>query len=89
MDRDAARNKLKQLIVSELGLAGTSPTEIDDGAPLLGGTLGLNSLDAIQVAIAVEEQFGVRLPEGEEARELFASVDALVEFIVSRRTALS
>ena len=48
--------------------------------------LGLDSLDALQLAMAIEETFGVTLPEGEEVRPVFASIAALAEFI-ERRTA--
>ncbi len=86
MAADAVRTKLKELIVEELNLEGKSPADIDDEAPLFGdvgadGGLGLDSLDALQLAVAVEESFGVRVPEGEEARPIFASVDALVRHI--------
>ncbi len=82
MAADAVRQKLKELIVEELNLEGKSPDEIDDAAPLFGDGLGLDSLDALQLAVAIEESFGVRVPEGEEARPIFASVNALVHHIV-------
>lgn len=79
------RSRLKELMISELNLEGKTPDDIDDAAPLFGEGLGLDSLDALQLAMAIEENFGVRVPEGEEARPVFANVDALVEFIVSRQ----
>jgi acyl carrier protein len=81
---DDVRQQLKQLIISELNLEGRSPDAIDDAAPLFGEGLGLDSLDALQLAMAVEERFGVQLPEGDEARPIFASVDALVAHIVKQ-----
>ena len=82
MAADAIRQKIKELIVEELNLEGKSPDDIDEAAPLFGEGLGLDSLDALQLAVAIEESFGVRVPEGEEARSIFASVDALVHHIV-------
>ena len=70
-------------MVSELNLEGKSPADIDDAAPLFGEGLGLDSLDALQLAMSVEERFGVKIPEGPEARPIFASVDALVAHIVA------
>jgi acyl carrier protein len=58
-----------------------APEDIEDGAPLFGEGLGLDSLDALQLAMAVEERFGVTIPEGEEAKAIFASVDALAAYI--------
>jgi acyl carrier protein len=78
---DEVKAKLKELIISELNLEGKSPDDIDDTAPLFGEGLGLDSLDALQLAMAVEEHFGVQVPEGDEARPIFASVDALADHI--------
>ena len=81
MDLAGLRRQLKELIVSELNLDGKSPDDIDDAAPLFGEGLGLDSLDALELAMLVEERFGVRVPEGLEARPIFASVDALARHI--------
>jgi acyl carrier protein len=76
------RQQLKELMVTELNLEGKSPSDIDDAAPLFGEGLGLDSLDALQLAMTIEESFGVRIPDGAEARPIFASVDAIVDYIV-------
>jgi acyl carrier protein len=74
--------ELKQLLVSELNLAGKTADGIDEDAPLFGtGGLGLDSLDALQIAMLIEEKFGVRVPEGDEARPIFKSVSTLAEFV--------
>jgi acyl carrier protein len=83
MEAAEVRKQLKELMVSELNLEGKSPADIDDAAPLFGEGLGLDSLDALQLAMSVEERFGVSIPEGPEARPIFASVDALVAHIVA------
>lgn len=87
MDRAALKQKLKETLVKELDLEGVAPSSIDDDAPLFGAGLGLDSLDALQLAMSVEERFGVRIPEGDEARPIFASVDALVAHILKVKTA--
>jgi acyl carrier protein len=84
---DETKNKLKEIIISELNLEGKSPADIDDAAPLFGEGLGLDSLDALQLAMAVEENFGVQVPEGDEARPIFASVNSLAEHIVKQSAA--
>jgi acyl carrier protein len=86
MDRDEVRKRLKELMISELNLEGKTPEDIEDAAPLFGEGLGLDSLDALQLAMAIEEHFGVEVPEGEDARPVFANVDSLVEFIASRQS---
>jgi acyl carrier protein len=82
---DAIRERLKELLVSELNLPGKRPVDIGDDVPLFGEGLGLDSLDALQLAVVVEEHFGVKVPEGSEARAAFASVRALAAFVASRR----
>lgn len=74
-------------MVSELNLEGKSPADIDDAGQLFGGGLGLDSLDALQLAMSIEERFGVRVPEGDEARPVFASVNSLADYIVRAKAA--
>jgi acyl carrier protein len=85
------KREIKQLLVVELNLAGREPSSIDDEAPLFGesrdGGLGLDSLDALQVAMLIEEKFGVRVPEGDEARPIFRSVGSLAAFVTRERGA--
>ena len=80
------RSEIKELIVRELNLEGKDPTSIDDEAPLFGEGLGLDSLDALQLAMSIEERFGVRVPEGDEARPIFKSVAALAEYVGKSRS---
>lgn len=85
MESVDVRQQLKELMVVELNLEGRSPDDIDDSAPLFGDGLGLDSLDALQLAMMIEERFGVQIPEGAEARPIFASVNAVVDHIVRAR----
>ena len=86
MQRSDLTREIKQLLVAELNLTGRDPNSIEDEAPLFGtGGLGLDSLDALQIAMLVEERFGVRVPEGDEARPIFRSVSSLAEFIEAAR----
>ena len=82
MEAEEIRAELKQLMVTELNLEGKTPADISDSEPLFGEGLGLDSLDALQLAMVVEERFGVSIPDGDDARPIFASVDALVSHIV-------
>ena len=92
MDMAGLKSQIKALIVDELNLQGRDPTTIDDEAPLFGasgngGGLGLDSLDALQLAIGIEEKFGVRIPEGDEARPIFRSVSAIAAHIQAAQAA--
>jgi len=79
------RKEIKELIVSELKLTGRDPASIVDDAPLFGEGLGLDSLDALQLAMSIEERFGVKIPEGEPARAIFRSVAALADHVAGQR----
>jgi acyl carrier protein len=83
MDSASLRIEIKELIVKELNLEGRDPASIDDDAPLFGKGLGLDSLDALQLAMSIEERYGVRIPEGDEARAIFASVAALANHVAA------
>jgi len=88
MQRSDLKSEIKQLLVAELNLTGRDPSSIEDDAPLFGtGGLGLDSLDALQIAMLVEEKFGIRVPEGDEARPIFRSVSSLSDFIGAARDA--
>ncbi len=72
---------IKEIIVRELNLQDVRPEDIDEQAPLFGEGLGLDSLDALQLAMAIEENFGIKIPEGEEARRIFRSVTSITEHV--------
>jgi acyl carrier protein len=85
MDSGALKSEIKQLMIEQLDLRGKSESDIEDEAPLFGGGLGLDSLDALQLAMAIEERFGVTIPEGPESKQIFASVDAIARYISAKR----
>ena len=84
-DLAALRHELKAMIVHELNLEGRTPESIDDSAPIFGEGLGLDSLDALQLAMAVEEHYGVRIPEGPEGRSILTSIVTLAEYVAAQR----
>jgi acyl carrier protein len=86
MDLGPLRSELKRLIVTELNLKGRDPESIEDDAQLFGGGLGLDSLDALQLAMSIEEKLGVRIPEGDEARAIFRSVRTIADHVAKVRS---
>ena len=87
MDREDLKLEIKRLLIEELDLRDRVESDIVDDAPLFGEGLGLDSLDALQLAMAIEERFGVRIPEGEEAKAIFASVSAIADHIAAANAA--
>lgn len=78
------KEKLKKALVEELKLEDVTPEDIVDDAPLFGEGLGLDSLDAIELVVLVQRNFGLAMQDQEEAREAFASVNALSSYIEAR-----
>ena len=73
----------EKVLIERLELEDIEPEEIDDAAPLFGEGLGLDSVEALDVVVGVEEEFGVQIPKqmGEEMQEKFYSVNSLADFI--------
>ena len=82
---EETRSRLKSLLVSSLNLEGIDPASIDDDAPLFGPAgLGLDSVDALELVVALEKEFGIKIKSQEIGREVFSSVSALSQFIEGR-----
>ncbi len=81
-DRDTLKRELKQLIVTECD-KDIEPASIDDDAILIGGELELDSLDALQISMAVKNRYGVSIEGGPAARRALQSVNALADTILA------
>jgi acyl carrier protein len=78
--------ELKQLIVDSLMLEDVTPEEIESEASLFGTGLSLDSIDALELAIAIERRFGVKIqPSDEDAPKIFASVRALAAYVATQQ----
>jgi len=75
---------VKELLATGLRLE-LAPSDIPDESPIFGDGLGLDSIDALELVVLVEEKFHVSIPDEEVGRQAFASVSALVQFILSER----
>ncbi len=85
LDRETLKQELKAIIVEAANLQNVDPATIDDRGVLFGGGLGLDSLDALQLAMSLEERYGVRVPEGDGGRSVFAHVDAMADFVLATK----
>lgn len=84
---DALVLELKQLIIDTLDLEDISPADIDEEAPLFVEGLGLDSIDALELGVALQKRYGVKLDaESSETRKYFASVRNLSALVAERRT---
>lgn len=79
-------HELKHLIIESLDLEDISPDDIDSQEPLFNEGLGLDSIDALELGLAIRKKYNVRIDaEKDDVVNIFASVAALAEFIESER----
>lgn len=77
--------RLAQLIVKTLNLEDVEPAEIDPAAPLFGEGLGLDSIDALELALAISQEYGVQLrTEDDNVEQAFETLRSLNAYIVER-----
>jgi len=85
-EQTAAQHELAALIVACLNLEDVEPAQIDPDAPLFGGELGLDSIDALEIALAVSKRYGFSLrSDSPDNPRVFASLRTLSEHIEQHR----
>ena len=84
MDRRDIAKRAKELLIEGLRLE-IEPETIVDSEAIFGEGLGLDSIDALEFVVLIEEEFDVAIPDEDVARAAFASIDALSDFIESQR----
>ncbi len=75
------KQKIKEVLIQELMLQ-ERPEEIADDTPLFGEGLGLDSVDALQLVVALEKNFGLKVDDAEQAKLILRSVDTIADAIV-------
>ena len=78
------RDDLKEMIVTSLQLEDVNPSEMKDDEPLFGGQLELDSVDALELVVAIEGRYGIKIRSEDMQTEDFKSVDSLYQMIRSR-----
>jgi len=76
--------RLKQLLVSALRLEGMAVDQVGDDEPLIGGRLGLDSVDALELVVAIEREFGLAIPGEEIGGDAFATPRSLARWLSPR-----
>lgn len=81
------KKEIKELMIKELAIEDITADEIKDDEPILGEGLGLDSIDALELGVAIQKKYGVKLKgrSDEEIRTYFSSVNALTDFIDNNR----
>ncbi|MFP4169078.1 MAG: phosphopantetheine-binding protein [Desulfonatronovibrionaceae bacterium] len=79
------KTQLKEKLIEGLNLEDVRAEDIKDDEPLFGEGLGLDSLDAVELVVIVQKNFGVEITDMEQGRDAFASINALADFIEKNR----
>jgi acyl carrier protein len=77
--------KIKQLIIKRLKLVEMAPEMIETDAPLFGEGLGLDSIDALELVLGLEKEFGVIIPDAEVGRKVFQSVRTMAQYVLEQQ----
>ncbi|MCD8072646.1 MAG: phosphopantetheine-binding protein [Alistipes sp.] len=77
--------ELKERLIEALNLEEMTPEDIDSEAPLFGEGLGLDSIDALEIILILEKDYGIRLENPAEAKPIFYSVKTLAQYITECR----
>ncbi len=83
---DELKQEIKEVIISSLELEDIKNEDIKDDEPLFGEGLGLDSIDALELGVALKKKFGIKFSsESADNKEHFASVNALADYITAER----
>lgn len=78
---DTLKDTLKAQIIEALSLEEITPADIDDEAPLFGEGLGLDSIDALELIVLMEKEYGIRLDNPKEGKAIFTSINSMTDYI--------
>lgn len=77
--------KLKKEIIEELNVENMTPEGIDSEAPLFGEGLGLDSIDALELVVLLDKNYGIKIQASKEGIKIFRSVKTIAEYILERQ----
>ena len=77
--------KLKKEIINELQLEGMTPEDVDPEAPLFGEGLGLDSIDALELVVLLDRNYGIKIQASKEGPKIFRSVKTIAEYILEHQ----
>ena len=78
--------ELKKQIIEVLNLEDVQPEDIENDAPLFGEGLGLDSIDALELIVMMEKNYGIKIKDPSAGKEIFKSINTMAEFVKANRT---
>jgi acyl carrier protein len=80
-------NQLKVQIIKALKLEDVKPEDINPTAPLFGDGLGLDSIDALELIVLLEKEYGLRVENAASAKKIFSSIQTMADYIAEHKKA--
>lgn len=85
---EALKQELKERIIDVLNLEDITPTDIQDNDPLFGDGLGLDSIDALELIVLLDKEYGIKLADPKQGKEIFQSIETMAQYVATNRTKL-
>ncbi len=79
------KEQLKRQIIEALNLEEIEPGDIDNDSPLFGEGLGLDSIDALELIVLLEKNYGIRISDPKKGKEIFKSINVLADYVSQNR----
>ncbi|MBA4396814.1 MAG: acyl carrier protein [Syntrophus sp. (in: bacteria)] len=77
--------RLKAQILERLIIEGMSPEDLDEDMPLFGDVTGLDSIDALELVVMLEKQYGIKITDSKAARKILVNVRTIAEYVYKNR----
>lgn len=86
MENEALKLEFKEHLITYLNLLEVKPEDIKDDEPLFGGDLGLDSIDSVELIVLLDREYGVKINNPTEGRQILVDVNTITDYIVANRT---
>ncbi|MDN3708601.1 phosphopantetheine-binding protein [Myroides ceti] len=83
---EALKRELKERIIEVLNLEDIAVDDIQDNDPLFGDGLGLDSIDALELIVLMDKEYGIKLSDPKEGKSIFQSIETMAQYISENRT---